>query len=271
MYEARFKGRSNALIHRLLLALEKLTFRMADHVVATNESYRQVALERGDKRAQDVTVVRNGPDTGRVRRVEPDLALQARADHIIVYVGVMGFQDGVDYLIRSLNRLVVDLGREDFLCVIVGSGVAVPSLKELAAQLNLDDQVWFTGRISDEDLMRYLSTADICVDPDPFNPFNDRSTMIKMTEYMAMGKPIVAFDLTEHRHTAQEAALYAAANDEMDFAKKLVELMDDPQQRRQMGDFGRSRIDRELAWPHQAERLIAAYDRLTARAGVDDG
>ena len=209
MYDARFMDGSNALVHRVLQWFEKLTFRFADRVISTNESYKEIAIERGGVPSERIAVVRNGPDLDRVRAVAPDSALRAKAGTIIGYVGIMGYQDGVDYLIRALGHLVTDLRRNDVFCFIVGEGGAVPSLKALVAELGLGEHVWFTGRISDEDLMRYLSAADICVDPDPFNPFNDRSTMIKMSEYMAVGKPIVAFDLREHRRTAADAARFA--------------------------------------------------------------
>lgn len=268
MYDARFGTAANPKVHKVLLGFEWLTFRLADHVISTNESYREVALGRGRMPADHVSVVRNGPELGRVRRVGSDRALRSRANHIFGYVGVMGPQDGVDYLIRALHHLVVDLERRDFYCFIVGQGSAVPDLRTLVAELGLEDHVWFTGRVSDDDLMRYLSTADICVDPDPHNPFADRSTMIKMMEYMAMAKPIVAFDLVEHRRTAGDAALYAAANDELDFARRLAELMDDPARRAAMGASGRRRVEEHLAWPHQEQRLLAAYRSILPDAAV---
>jgi glycosyltransferase involved in cell wall biosynthesis len=271
MYEALFGDGSRPVVRRLLLLLEKLTFRAADLVIATNESYREIAIGRGRVNPQRVAVVRNGPDPSRVRPGRIDPELRARAATILAYVGVMGHQDGVDYLIRALHLLKVNLGRSEFLCVIVGTGVAVPGLKELASELGLDEHVWFTGRVPDEDLMRYLSTADICVDPDPSNPFNDRSTMIKMTEYMAMGKPIVAFDLPEHRFTAQGSALYAQANDELDMARKLAFLMDHPDERAKLGAMGRQRFEDALAWSHQEGKLVAAYDGLMRPGGIAEG
>jgi glycosyltransferase involved in cell wall biosynthesis len=264
MYDARFTDGSNALVRRVLEWFENLTFRFADRVISTNESYEEIAIERGGVPSERIAVVRNGPDLDRVRAVAPDPELRAKAGTIIGYVGIMGYQDGVDYLIRALAHLVTDLDRQDVLCFIVGEGGAVPSLKTLVAELGLEEHVWFTGRVSDEDLMRYLSTADICVDPDPFNPFNDRSTMIKMSEYMAVGKPIVAFDLREHRRTAEDAALYAAPNDELDYARKLEELMDDPEKRAKMGERGRRRVEDVLAWPHQEARLLEVYRGLLA-------
>jgi glycosyltransferase involved in cell wall biosynthesis len=214
-------------------------------------------------------VVRNGPDLSRVRLVPADEELRARAPSIIGYVGEMGFQDGVDYLLRALHHLKTDLGRDDFFAVLMGIGDAFAELTRLCAELGLNDHVWLTGRVSDEVLIRYLSTCDICVDPDPSNPFNDRSTMIKITEYLALGKPVVAFDLPEHRVSAGAAAAYAEANNEIDFARQLAALMDDPERRKHMGETGRGRVVDHLAWSHQVPRLLAAYEALTAggRAG----
>ena len=180
----------------------------------------------------------------------------------------MGFQDGVDYLLRTLHHLVHDLGRTDVFCVLIGGlGGAQPSLKRLTTQLGLDDYVWFTGWVSDTDLLRYIASADLCVDPDPSNPFNDRSTMSKMMEYMAQAKPIVAFDLPEHRFTAQAAAMYVRPNDELEFARALAQLMDDPARREAMGLFGHRRVNTELAWHYSAQNLVGAYRRLFSRDG----
>jgi glycosyltransferase involved in cell wall biosynthesis len=206
--------------------------------------------------------VRNGPVLERVQLVDPDEDLRKKGKTIIGFVGEMGYHDGVDYLLRALHRLVNDLGRTDFFCVIVGTGDAWKELQELKTELGLDPYVWFTGYIPTSDLMRYLSTADICVDPDPSNPFTDRSTMIKMMEFMALSKPIVAFDLTEHRFTAQDAAMYARPNDELDFARQVELLMDDPQRRQTMGQRGRERVEKQLAWHHQKQSLLDAYATL---------
>jgi glycosyltransferase involved in cell wall biosynthesis len=263
MYYARFSGKGNRLIHSALIGLEKLSYRLADHVIATNESYKAIQMRRGGVPEQRITVVRNGPDLDRVRPVELDPDLRRRGEFIIAYAGVMGVQDGVDYLLRALKHLACDLRRTNFFCVIIGGrGEARPSLQALATELGLDPYVWFTGWVSDADYIRYLSTADICVDPDPSNPFNDRSTMNKMMEYMALEKPIVAFDLTEHRFSAQEAALYVAPNDEFEFAKALAQLMDDPMRRAAMGAFGRRRVETELAKHHSVPHLLKAYQNL---------
>lgn len=269
MYYARFLGEGSRTLHRALLFFEKLSFRLADHVIATNESYKRIAVGRGRVPEDRVTVVRNGPELTRVRLADPDPKLRRKAAHILGYVGVMGFQDGVDHFIRALSHLVNDLNRTDFYGVIIGKGDAVESLKSLTTELGLDPYVWFTGRISDEDLLKYLSTADICIDPDPSNPFNDRSTMIKMTEYMALGKPIVAFDLPEHRVTAQDAAVYACPNEELDFARQIAALMDDPQRRARMGQIGRERVENTLAWFYQVPNLLKAYASLTGAQSTE--
>lgn len=261
-YHARFTDGGNRLVYYALVFFEILSCRLANHVIATNESYKKLEMQRSKLPEERITIVRNGPDLNRVRLVDPDPQLRDSGKTILGYVGIMGVQDGVDYLLRALRHLIDDVGRTDFFCIIVGKGDAWNDLRALATELQLDEYVWFTGRIPDEDLMRYLSTADICVGPDPKNPFTDRSTMIKMTEFMALAKPIVAFDLTEHRFTAQEAALYAEPNDERDFARKIAMLMDDPQRRRQMGQYGRERIEKHLAWNHQEQPLLAAYASL---------
>ena len=266
MYYARFPGRGNQLVYRALVALEKLSCRLADHVIATNQSYKAVEMARSGIPAERITVVRNGPDPSRLRAVECDPGLRAKAPIIIGYAGIIGYQDGVDYLVRALHRLVVDLGRSDFYCVIIGKGDARDSLIELAASLGLSDRIWFTGWVSDEEFRRYLSTADICVVPDPSNPFTDRSSMIKVSEYMALKKPVVAFDLPEHRYTAQDAALYATPNDELDMARVIAALMDDPGRRRELGELGRQRVETQLAWSHSVPNLLAAYRTLFAEA-----
>jgi glycosyltransferase involved in cell wall biosynthesis len=263
LYGAIFPDRANRLIQRALLMLEKLSLRFADHVIATNQSYKAMEMERGGVPEERITIVRNGPVLSGRQMPEPDPGLRQKGRIIIGYVGVMGFQDGVDYLLRALDHLVHDLGRTDVLCVLIGGlGSAQPTLKRLATQLGLDDYVWFTGWVSDADLLRYIASADLCVDPDPSNAFNDRSTMSKMMEYMALAKPIVAFDLPENRFTAQAAAVYVRPNDELEFARAVAQLMDDPARREAMGMFGHRRVNTELAWHYSAENLVEAYRRL---------
>jgi glycosyltransferase involved in cell wall biosynthesis len=264
-YYARFRNGANRYIYQLLIVLEKLSCKLADHVIATNESYKLIEMERGGVPEDRITIVRNGPDMEMLLYADQDHDLRTRANCILGYVGAMGPQDGVDYLLRALRHLIFEMDMRDVYCVIIGQGKALPGLKELARELSIEENVWFTGWIPNEDKLRYLATTDICLDPDPSNPFNDRCTMIKMMEYMALGKPIVAFDLPEHRVTAKGAALYARPNDELDFARYITLLVNDPTRCEKMGEFGRKRIETKLAWPFQAEKLIEAYSSLLVK------
>jgi glycosyltransferase involved in cell wall biosynthesis len=264
MYCARFGVHSRGAIYRVLVWLERLSCRVADRVIATNESYRTLETERDQVPGERITIVRNGPDLNRLRQVDPDPELRRKGDTILGYVGAMGVQDGVDYLLRALRHLVRDLHRHDFFCVLIGHGDAWPHLRALASELELDGHVRFTGMLSAADFLPYLSAADICVEPAPSNPYNDRSTTIKIMEYMALAKPVVAFDLPEHRFTAGDAAWYVQPNDELEFARALARLMDDPDRRATMGALGRQRVESALAWPHSVPRLLEAYRSLLA-------
>lgn len=264
LYLSRFDRGKDAL-YRAVCAAERATYRAADVVIATNESYREVAIRRGGKRPEDVYVVRSAPAVERFRQVPPEAGLKRGRPHLLAYLGVMGPQDGVDYALRSLAHLRDELGRTDWHAVFIGSGDTFDAMVALSRQLGLTDQVEFTGRISDEDLVRYLSTADVCLSPDPRNPLNDVSTMNKVMEYMAMGKPIVSFELREARVSAGEAARYAPANDELAFAKLVRELLDDPEERSRMGKLGQARVEGPLAWRESAKALLSAY------AAVDTG
>lgn len=255
-------GNKNPVVYNLLIMFEKLTCRLADMVIATNESYRAIEMERGKVPADRIVIVRNGPDLNKVRPVEPDHDLRQKAGTIIGYVGVLGFQDGLDYLLRALHHLAFDLKRRDFYCVIIGDGAALTSLKTLAAELNIEEYIWFTGLMPIDKVVKYLSSVDICVDPDPSSPYNDRCTMVKMTEYMALGKPIVAFDLPEHRFSAQDSALYVRPNQELEFAQAIAQLMDNPKRQQTMGAYGRKRVEAGLAWSHSEKQLLKAYQKL---------
>ena len=252
--------KNNKLLYKILLFFEKLSCRVANIVIATNESYRKIEIKRSRVLSNKIYIVRNGPDPGRIYSVNPDNKLRLLNKVIIGYVGAMNPQDGVDYLLRALYHLCYDLKRKDFYCILIGKGDALSYLKRLVLELNISDNIRFTGYIPDEDMRRYLSTADICISPDPSSPLNDVSTWTKIMEYMAMGKPIVAFDLPETRFSAQKAALYAKPNDEFDFAKKIAILMDNPELRKKMGEFGRRRVEKELAWEHVSKPLLQAYN-----------
>ncbi|MES9524737.1 glycosyltransferase family 4 protein [Streptomyces capoamus] len=258
LYLSRFH-RGEDLLYRAVCALERLTYRAADVVLATNESYRDVAVRRGGRRPGDVFVVRSAPDVDRFRPVPAEPELKRGKPHLLCYLGVMGPQDGVDYALRALARLREEVGRTDWHAVFVGAGDTFDQMVELSRRLGLADHVEFTGRIPDADLVRYLSTADVCLSPDPRNPLNDVSTMNKVLEYMVMGRPIVSFDLKEARVSAGDAAVYAPANDEARFAELVALLLDDPQKRARMGEIGRERVSGPLSWRNSQASLLAAY------------
>lgn len=260
LYEAKFGRRD--LWYRLLLWLERLTFRAADVSIATNDSYQHIALTRGRMPAQRVFVVRSGPSLLRLKRRPADERLKHGRPHLVGYVGVIGEQEGIDLLLRAVRHIVFELGRRDIQFVLVGGGTSLKRMQALAVELAVDSFVTFTGRVPDRTLLAVLNTAEVCVNPDRANEMNDKSTMNKVLEYMALGKPIVQFDLTEGRWAAQEAALYARRNDTADFAAKIVELIDDPRRGAAMGALGRRRVETELEWSHQAPQLLAAYDAL---------
>lgn len=271
MYRVRFADGGSRIVHAALVMFERLSCRLADHVIATNESYKAMAMERVGVPAERISIVRNGPELDLFTDAEPLSFPNFGEDRaVLCYVGTIGVQDGLDYLMKALQHLVHGLGRRDVLCVVVGSGDAWRSIKNLAAELDIADFVHFTGQVPFRDVPHYVAAADICLDPDPSNEFNDRSTMIKMMEYMAMRKPIVAFELPEHRRTADAAALYAPPNDVVQFALHIQELMDDPQRRASMGKAGRNRIENQLAWIHQEKYLLAAYDRLPANRYIKE-
>jgi glycosyltransferase involved in cell wall biosynthesis len=266
LYFARFRGNGNRFFFYVLVWLEKFSCLFADRVIATNQSYKQVEMRRGHVPERRIAIVRNGPDLNELHRAALYPHSRSNTKTIIGYVGVTGVQDGLDNLLRSLQHLVYDLGKKEFMCVVVGSGDALSSLKSLAQQLNIADKVLFTGWIDHQaEVARYLSTMDICVSPEPSDPYNDRSTAIKVMEYMALEKPIVAFDLPEHRNTAQDAAVYARPNDEFDFAKQIALLMDDQGRRKKMGQKGRERVEKEVAWQVQEKALLEVYESMTAK------
>ncbi len=260
LYIAKY-GRKGPLYYMLCL-LERLTFATAHLVISTNESYRRIALERGRKQPERVHIVRSAPDTTKFRPVPPDPTLKDGFPYLVAYVGVMGKQEGIDLLLDAVRVIVQEKGRRDILFVLIGSGPEHPHMERYAQEIGLADFVRFTGRIPDEDLLRYLSTADVCVNPDRVNEMNDKSTMNKIMEYMAVGKPIVQFEMTEGRFSAQEASLYARPNDPRDFAEKILELLADPERRARMGAFGRERMEKSLDWRFSREALLRAYATL---------
>jgi glycosyltransferase involved in cell wall biosynthesis len=257
--ETRFGARS--LLYRIGCLLERLTFRTADVSIATNESYREVALSRGGMSADRVFTVRGALDLRTVRRRDPQPDLKDGKRHLVVYLGTMNPQEGIDGFLEAVESIVLDHQRRDTLFVLIGPGSEVPRLKVLASKKGLDSVVKFTGYISDEELELYLSTADVAVAPDPFSPLNDKSTMNKIMHYMAYGLPIVLFDLTEGRRSALNAALYARPNDQKDFARQIMKLLDSEALRKELGNHGRTCVERSLNWHVEKQMLLRAYRR----------
>jgi glycosyltransferase involved in cell wall biosynthesis len=257
LYEAKFGRRDG--FYRLLLALERWTFRVAHVSIATNESYRRIAIDRGGMDSERVFVVRSGPDLTRLRLLPPEPALRRGRRFLVGYVGVMGKQEGIDLLIEAVCEIVIRRGRTDIHFGLVGGGTELPLMRDLAARKGVADYMTFTGRVPDDEMLTMLNTADVCVNPDLVNEMNTKSTMNKIMEYMALGKPIVQFDLIEGRYSAMDASLYAKANDPIDFADKILLLLDNPDARERMGALGRERVISKLSWDHEAPKLLEAY------------
>jgi glycosyltransferase involved in cell wall biosynthesis len=263
IYEARFDQPSRALLWGLRL-LERLSYRTADRVIVTNESYREVALTRGGKAPEDVVVVRNGPDPQRMRRGPSRPELRNGRRYLCCYLGIMGPQDGVDLVVRAADMLVHEMGRHDCSFALLGDGDCYQEIRELVHELGLEDYITMPGFLGDNDLRAYLSTADLGLCPEPRNPLNEVSTIVKAMEYMAFELPLVAFDLKETRISAGDAAVYVTPNKVKDFAAAIPALLDDTDRRATMGRFGRRRVEEVLAWPLQAPAYVGVFDQLTA-------
>jgi glycosyltransferase involved in cell wall biosynthesis len=269
LYRSRFGD--GGLPYKGLLFLERATFRAADRVTSTNESYAGVATERGGTAPDHVTVVRTGPDPERLKRGEECPDRRRGRKHLVAYIGVMGPQDGVDIVIRAADIVVNTLGRDDIAFTLMGSGDCHEELVRERDRLGLGDVVEMPGRVPDQTVTEVLSTADVGLSPDPLNPLNDVSTMNKTMEYMAFGLPLVAFDLRETRVSAQDAARYVEPNDVEAYAHAIVDLVDDEAARSEMGRRGRERVERRLAWEHQQVGYLEVFDELVGRNGADAG
>jgi glycosyltransferase involved in cell wall biosynthesis len=265
LYLSRFPS-GPRLPYRGLLALERRTHQAADHVISTNDSYREIAMTRGGKRADQATVVRTGPDLRRLRPAEPDPELRRGHRFLVAYIGVMGPQDGVDIVVRAADIMVRKLGRDDIAFTLIGSGDCYDDLVALRDRLGLAGHVEFTGRAPDELVMNIMSTADAGLSPDPKNPLNDVSTMNKTMEYMVFGLPVVAFDLRETRVSAGDAAVYVEPNDEEKYAEAIVALLDDEPRRQLMGKLARERVEQDLAWSHQESTYLGVYEGVIGLA-----
>jgi glycosyltransferase involved in cell wall biosynthesis len=261
-YEAKFGRRD--LFWKLLRFMERMSFTTADVSIATNESYRRIAMERGGMSPDRVFVVRSGPNLDRVKLMPQDPNWRKGRQFMVGYVGVISQTEGLDLLLESVVYIVHMRRRKDIQFVLAGSGPEWQQNLDKCGYMGLSDYVTFTGRVDDPTLFSILSTADVCVNPDRVTPYNDLSTMNKIMEYMALGKAIVQFDVTEGRFSAHEASVYAKPNDPIDFGQKILELVDDPERRARMGELGRSRVMTQLAWRYEQPKLLQAYDRLFA-------
>ena len=274
LFESRFGGRS--LPYKGLRFLERRTHRTASHVISTNESYRQIAISRSGRNPADVTVVRTGPDPGKLKRGEPDDSQRRGRRYLAAYIGVMGPQDGVDIVVRAAAVIVHDLKREDIAFTLIGKGDCFGELVVLRDQLKLNGHVEFTGRAPDELVKKVMSTADIGLSPDPMNPLNDLSTMNKTMEYMSFELPVVAFDLRETRVSAADAAVYVkpTGNPDQDvraYAQAILDLIDDEEERARMSKLGRARVEEELAWPYQQRSYLGVYASLAPLSATKPG
>ncbi|MFW5804269.1 MAG: glycosyltransferase family 4 protein [bacterium] len=259
LYYAKF-GRKD-FGYKLMLFFEWLTFKTANLCIATNESYKKIAIKRGGRKAKDVTIVRSGPSLKRLKKVPVVPSLKKGRKHLIGYLGVIGKQEGLNYLIDAC-RYMLDNDRKDVHFICVGGGTEIENIKNYAKEKGVSDYFTFTGRVPDKEMLEALNTADVCVNPDEYNEMNDKSTMNKIMEYMALGKPIVQFDITEGKFSARDASLYAKKNNVVDMAKKILELLDDPKKRKKMGKFGYNRVKNELEWEFEKKKLYGIYEKI---------
>jgi glycosyltransferase involved in cell wall biosynthesis len=261
------KYEKEGLLYRAQVLLEKLTYRVSDVVMATNNSYKQLAIERGGLAPEDVFVVRNGPDLEKFKAVSPKADLKYGKPFLVGYVGTMSTQEGLDILLDVALHLK-NQGHRDIHFTCVGGGTGLGGMRKMVKDKDLQDTVNFTGRVPEQQLLDVLCTADVCVNPDKPCEMNNISTMIKIMEYMALGKPIVQFNLKEGRFSAQEASLYSDNGNQIeDFADKILWLLEHPEERRRMGKLGHKRVETELAWEYSVENLLAAYEKAFSKRG----
>ena len=263
LFEAKFNKRG--LLYQIMLVWERITFAVADVSMATNESFRKIAIERGKMKPEDVFVIRSAPKVETFLPGPGSLEFRKGAKTVMGYVGVIGQQEGMDLLVLAAEHLIRKLGKDDVHFVIVGFGPTLDEVKEDVRSRGLDSYFTFTGALFGDDMLAALNAVDIGISPDPKNAMNDISTMNKVMEYMTLEKPVVQFDLTEGRASAGEASVYAKANDPVDFAEKIAWLMDHPVEAQNMGQMGRERVMEKLSWRHSVPHLLAAYDRVFSK------
>ncbi len=267
LFEAKF-GKKSGLLYKSQLWLERQTYKHCAFAFVTNESYKQIAISRGGMSEDKVFVLRSGPKLERLRITPAKPEIKRGKRFMVGYLGVIGQQEGIEYMLKAAQYIKEKLRRDDIFWGIVGGGPHLEALRSQSHEMGLDDILEFTGRVSDEVLLDYLNTADVCVNSDEYNAMNDKSTMNKILEYMALGKPIVQFDLTEGRYSAQEASLYAEPNNAIDMANKIIHLLDHPEERQRMSEYGRKRIVNELSWEHTSRALLEGYDQYFTRRGL---
>lgn len=261
LFEVKFGRRG--LLHWLLLACERLTFRVADRVIANNPTFAEIAARRGGKPRNEITVVRHSPDLRVLKPVAVERDYRRGRRHLVLYIGVMGSQDGVDLLVRSAYHAVVELGRNDVQFLLVGAGPELPAMQRLSAALGIEENITFTGFLTGNELLETLSSADIGVSPDPKNPLNDSMSMNKILEYMSFGLPVAMFDLVEGRNLAGDCAVYAQDNDPHDLARQILAILDDSEHRATLGGAARERI-KLFAWEKEVRSLLSVYEELWA-------
>ncbi|MDP2922086.1 MAG: glycosyltransferase family 4 protein [Candidatus Omnitrophota bacterium] len=260
VYLAKYGENKKDIFYRALFVLEYLTYKTADRILVPNKSYREIGISRNRVRPDKIFVVRGSPDPAAFKTAQGEPSLKQGKKYLVAYMGVMAPQDGVDYLLRAVDVIVNKLGRRDILFSLTGRGDAVEDLKKMAERLGISGAIVFTGWLTGDTMMKYLSTSELCVAPDPKNAFNNTSTANKILEYMAVSKPIVSFDLKEARYSAGEAAVYARPNEIKDFAEKILELLEDPERRQKMGMEGYRRLKGELSADYNKRILLSAYD-----------
>jgi glycosyltransferase involved in cell wall biosynthesis len=261
LYIAKFNKKG--FFYRLMCIFERLTFATANFSIATNESYKEIAIQRGKMPADKIQIVRSGPKLDRLKIIPPDLKFKKGRKYLASYVGVIGEQEGIDLLLKSVEHIIQQ--RQDIHFAIVGGGSDLERMKQLSKDMQLEDYVDFYGRVPDELMIAVLNTADVCVNPDKPTEMNNLSTMNKIMEYMALKKPIVQYDLKEGRYSAQGASLYAENGSTEDFAEKIMYLMDHPEERDQMANFGYQRVLHELSWDFESKKLVHFYQRVLGR------
>lgn len=259
LFEAKFGHKSGPLYWSQLF-FERQTYKHCTFAFVTNESYKKIAIERGGMDPEKVIVLRSGPKLERMRILPPVESIKRGYPYMVGYVGVIGQQEGIQYILDAAKY--TKERENNIFWGIVGGGPHLEALKKQAHEMGLDDCVEFTGRAPDQQMLEYLNTADVCVNSDEYNSMNDKSTMNKILEYMALGKPIVQFDLTEGRYSAQAASVYAKRNDAVDMAEKIQALLRDPERRKEMGAFGRARVVNELSWEHTSKALLEGYEKF---------